>query len=133
MSIPIKMEDFFYAEISIYSRAEFFIYLFEDFIQRFSNETPCPLIYLKDVRRFSTKHIKCRYLHEINEKSRTGINGYFFIKNPLLWKCHIYWICDNKLKSDFSLYIRLLSNQRLKPRFRTNKKRFWMLWIQRVI
>ena len=41
-TIPIKMEDFFDAEISIYSRAEFFIYLFEDFIQRFSNETRCP-------------------------------------------------------------------------------------------
>ena len=40
--IPIKMEDFFDAEISIYSRAEFFIYLFEDFILRFSDETPCP-------------------------------------------------------------------------------------------
>ena len=38
--IPIKMEDFFDAEISIYSRAEFFIYLLEYFIQRFSNETP---------------------------------------------------------------------------------------------
>ena len=84
------MEDFFDAEISIYSRAEFFIYLFEDFIQRFSNETPCPYIFLKDVRRFSTKHIKYRYLHEISEKSRTGINGYFCIKNPLLWKCPIY-------------------------------------------
>ena len=40
--IPIKMEDFFDAKISIYSRSEFFIYLFDDFIQRFSNETPCP-------------------------------------------------------------------------------------------
>ena len=40
--IPIKMGDFFDAEIYIYSRAEFFIYLFENFIQRFSNETPCP-------------------------------------------------------------------------------------------
>ena len=30
MRIPIKMEDFFNAEISIYSRAEFFIYLCED-------------------------------------------------------------------------------------------------------
>jgi hypothetical protein len=42
MYIPIKMEDFFDAEISIYSAQNFFIYLFEDFIQRFSNETPCP-------------------------------------------------------------------------------------------
>jgi hypothetical protein len=42
LTIPIKMVDFLDAEISIYSRAEYFIYLFEDFIQRFSNETPCP-------------------------------------------------------------------------------------------
>ena len=35
LTIPIKMEDFFDAEISIYSRAGFFIYLFEDFLQRF--------------------------------------------------------------------------------------------------
>ena len=31
--IPIKMEDFFNAEISIYSCAGFYIYLFEDFLQ----------------------------------------------------------------------------------------------------
>ena len=35
MLIPIKMEDFFNAEISIYSRAEFFIYLFEDLYKDF--------------------------------------------------------------------------------------------------
>jgi hypothetical protein len=34
---------------------------------------------------FEDFHIKGRYLHEINEKSRTGINRYFCIKNPLLW------------------------------------------------
>ena len=44
----------------------------------------CPYVFLKDVRRFSTKQIKCRYLYEINEKFWTGINGYFYIKNPLL-------------------------------------------------
>ena len=98
ISIPIKMEDFFDAEISIYSVAEFFIYLFEDFIQRFYNETPCPQIFLKDVRRFSTKHIKCRYLHKINEKSRTGINGYFCIKNPLLWEWHFHkLLCEEMI------------------------------------
>ena len=32
------MADLFDAEISIYSHAEFFIYLFEDFLQRFSTE-----------------------------------------------------------------------------------------------
>ena len=30
------------------------------------------------------------YLHEINEKSRTGINRYFYIKNPLLWEWHFH-------------------------------------------
>ena len=33
------------------------------------------------VRRFF-----CRYLQKINEKSHAGINGYFCIKNPLLWE-----------------------------------------------
>ena len=65
----------------------------------FSNETLCPQIFFKDVRRFSTKHIKCRYLHEINEKSRTGINGCFCIKNPLLWKCPIY------SRTEFFIYL----------------------------
>ena len=32
---------------------------------------------LKDVQRFCTKQIKYWYLHEINEKSVEGINGYF--------------------------------------------------------
>ena len=50
----------------------------------------CLKILYKDFRRFSIKNIKCRYLHEINEKSRTGINGYFCIKNPLLWEWHFY-------------------------------------------
>ena len=45
--IPVKMKDFFNAEISIYSRAEFFIDLFEDFLQRFSTEDR--------VRRFFSK------------------------------------------------------------------------------
>ena len=62
-------------------------------------------IFLKDVRRFSTKHIKGRYLHEINEKSRSGINGYFCIKNPLLWKCPIFitffYLCALKFKQCF--------------------------------
>jgi hypothetical protein len=31
---------------------------------------------------FLQKQIKCRYLHKINEKSRAGINRYFYIKNP---------------------------------------------------
>ena len=31
--IPIKMKAFSYIEISIYSRAGFFIYLFKDFLQ----------------------------------------------------------------------------------------------------
>ena len=35
ISIPIKMEDFFNAEISIYSRAKSFIYLFEDLYKDF--------------------------------------------------------------------------------------------------
>ena len=67
--IPIKLEDFFDAEISIYSRMEFLIYVFEDILQRFSTE--------ERVRRCSkifTKQIKCRYLHKINEKSCAGIN-----------------------------------------------------------
>jgi hypothetical protein len=29
-------------------------------------------------------------LHKINEKSRAGINGYFYIKNPLLWEWHFH-------------------------------------------
>ena len=29
----------------------------------------CPQIFLKGVRRFSTKQIECRYLHIINENS----------------------------------------------------------------
>ena len=40
-TFPLKWRIFFDAEIFIYSRAEFLIYLFEDFIQKFSNETPC--------------------------------------------------------------------------------------------
>ena len=72
------MEDFFNAEISIYSRAEFFIYLFEDL--------------------FSTNQIKCRYLHKINEKSRGGINGYSCIKKPLLWEWHFYkLLCEEMI------------------------------------
>ena len=77
--IPIKMDDFliiYNAEISIYSRAGFFIYLSVDF--------------LKDGRRFSTKQIKCRYLHKIKEKSRAEINGNFYIKNLLLWEWHFH-------------------------------------------
>ena len=35
MDIHIKTEDFFNAEISIYSRAEFFNYLFEDLYKDF--------------------------------------------------------------------------------------------------
>ena len=42
----LKWKDFFIAEISIYSRAEFLIY-FEDFLQRFSTEDR--------VRRFFSK------------------------------------------------------------------------------
>ena len=34
--------------------------------------------------------MKCRYFHKINEKSRMGINGYFYIKNPLLWEWHFH-------------------------------------------
>ena len=45
--IPIKMEDFFNAEISIYSRTEFFIYLFEDLYKAFLMKTR--------VRRFFSK------------------------------------------------------------------------------
>ena len=75
--IPIKIEDFFNAEISIFSCVGFFIYLFEDFLRR-----TVSVDFSQDVRRFSTKHIKCRYFHEINEKSRTGINGYFCIETP---------------------------------------------------
>ena len=49
MRIPMKMEDFFNAEISFYSRRKVSV----DFSQR-----------------FSTKQIKCRYLLKIiNEKS----------------------------------------------------------------
>ena len=56
----------------------------------------CPLFILKDVRSFSAKQIKCWYLHKINEKSRAGINGYFYIENPLFgkndeqWKYHFF-------------------------------------------
>ena len=44
----------------------------------------CPSIFLKEVRKFSTKQMKCRYLHKINEKCRTRINGYFYIKKPFI-------------------------------------------------
>ena len=37
-AFPLKWRIFFHAEISIYSRAGFFIYLIEDFLQRFSTE-----------------------------------------------------------------------------------------------
>ena len=67
---------------------------------------PCPQIFLKDVRRFSTKQIKCRYLHEINKKSRAGINGYFYIKNPLLWKWHFHKIlCEEMISTAFQSII----------------------------
>ena len=33
INVPIKIKGFSYVEISIYSRAGFFIYLFEDFLQ----------------------------------------------------------------------------------------------------
>ena len=50
------------------------------------------------VRRFSTKQIKCRYLHKINEKSRAGINGYFCIKKPLLWEWHFHkLLCEEMI------------------------------------
>ena len=66
MSIPIKMKGFLNVEISIYSRAGFFIYLLKDFSQR-----------------FTTKQMK-EYLHKINEKSQAEIHGYFNIKNPFI-------------------------------------------------
>ena len=81
--IPIKMKYFFEAEISIYSRAEFFIYMFEDFLQRFLLRTVSVDFFSKMLEDFSTKHIKGRYLHEINEKFRAGINGFFCIKKIL--------------------------------------------------
>ena len=71
--IPIKMAGFFIYFSQIYSK-----------------------IFLKYIRRFSKKQIKCMYLHKINWKSRAGINGYFFIKNPLLWEWHFHkllWKC----------------------------------------
>ena len=74
------MNVFLNVEISIYSRAGFFIYAFKDFW------------------RFSTKQIKWRYLHKINEKSRAGINGYFYIKNPLLWEWHFHkLLCEEMI------------------------------------
>ena len=62
--IPIKMKRFSYVEISNYSRIR----------------GTCPQIFLIDVLRFSTKQIKCSYLQKINQKSRTRLNGYFYIK-----------------------------------------------------
>ena len=68
--------------------------IFHIFVGRFSKKIfyggPCPQIFLKDVRRFSTKQIKCWYLHKINEISCARINGYFYIENPLLWEWHFH-------------------------------------------
>ena len=50
-SFPLKLRIFFNAEI-------------------FIPWGTCPKIILEDIRRFSTKQIKCMYLHKINEKSR---------------------------------------------------------------
>ena len=85
MCIPIKMKNFFNAEISIYSLAGFFIYLFKDFLQRFSTKIFYVTVYVDFSQRclkIFTKQIKCRYLHKINEKSRAGINEYFYLKTP---------------------------------------------------
>ena len=39
-------------------------------------------------------------MQKINEKSRAGINGYFYIENPLLWECHYHkLLCE---KNDIS-------------------------------
>ena len=47
---------------------------------------------------FSSKQIKCRYLDKINGKSRTGINWYFYFKNPLLWEWHFHkLLCDEMI------------------------------------
>ena len=55
-------------------------------------------IFLKGVWRFSTKWIKCKYLHKINEKYRAGINGCFYIKNPLLWEWHFHkLLCEEMI------------------------------------
>ena len=49
------------------------------------------------VRRFSQRCSKIFYktnkmqvFAKINEKSRTGINGYFYNKNHLLWEWHLF-------------------------------------------
>ena len=77
-TFPLKWRIFLIQKYPFIPRGIFHLFV-RRFIQRFSNETPCPQIFLKDVRRFSTTQIKCRYLHKINEKSRAGING---LKNP---------------------------------------------------
>ena len=78
------MEDFFNAEISIYSRAEFFIYLFEDLCKDFLMKPRVRRFFSKMFEDLLQKKIKCRYLHKINEKSRAGINGYFCIKKNII-------------------------------------------------
>ena len=36
-------------------------------------------------------------LVQINEKSRAGINGYIYIKNPLLWEWHFYKLLSEEM------------------------------------
>ena len=82
---PLKCRIFFNAEISIYSRAEFCIYLFEDFLRR-----TVSVDFSHKCSKTFYKTNKSRYLNKRNEKSRAGINGYFYVKNPLLWECHFH-------------------------------------------
>ena len=40
---------------------------------------------------------------QINEKSRAGINGYIYIKNPLSWEWHFYkLLCEEMMTSYLS-------------------------------
>ena len=58
ISISIKMEEFLYAEISIYSCAGFLFYLFEDFLQRYSTEDRVRRFFSKMFEDFLQKQIE---------------------------------------------------------------------------
>ena len=85
MIIPLKMEDFFNAEISVYSRAGFFIYLFKDFLRR-TVSVDFSQICLKILYKTN----KMQAFSWIKWKIPRGNKGNFYIKNLLLWEWHFH-------------------------------------------
>jgi hypothetical protein len=109
--LPLKWRNFIMPKYSfIPARNISFIcskILYKDFLRR-----TVSVDFSQRCSKIFYKQIKCRVLHKINEKSRAGINGYFYIKNPLLWEWHLYfpfcelciWRLFLKVARDFSNY-----------------------------